>query len=417
MTATPKALGGPIVTRPFLILLSVFTAGCMVILWRFLFGLGATTALNDGYPWGLWITFDVVVGTALGCGGYAIAILVYVLNRGVYHPLVRPALLTSALGYSLAGFAVVLDVGRYWNLYKALLPWLWNTSSVLLEVALCIMAYVVVLWIELSPTLRERWPARVRQPVPEMELHPRLGPLMADGGRPLRRVRPSTWMIWILALGLLLPTMHQSSLGSVLLIAGTKVHALWHTPLLPLLFLISCIGMGYAVVVCESALASVAFRRPPELRLLNRLSTTMAGVLGLFVLVRLADLIVRGQIGAAFAFDRYGLLFASELALFVAPMWMLLARRERHSLGDLFRAAMLMLLAGVVYRFNAYLVAFNPGPSWAYFPSVGEMLVTAGILAFEVMAYLVIVKRFPVLAGVGATARPRRQVSPVEVTP
>jgi Ni/Fe-hydrogenase subunit HybB-like protein len=269
------------------------------------------------------------------------------------------------------------------------------------------------LWLELSPALLEGLP--VRKPVPGVVLDRRFGAVMADGGTPYQPPRTSTWMVWILALGLLLPTMHQSSLGSMLLIAGHKLHPVWHTPLLPLLFLISCIGMGYAVVVCESALASLAFRRPPETRLLDRLSTSMVAVLGLFLLVRLADLAGRRQIGAAFAPDRYGLLFVCETALFAVPAGMLLARRRRRSLGWLFRAAMLMLLAGIVYRFNAYLIAFDPGPGWSYFPSVPEMLVTAGILAFEIMAYVVIVKRFPILAGASAARLPDGRMPQAEV--
>ena len=103
---------------------------------------------------GLWIAFDVVTGTALACGGYAVALLVYILNKGKYHPLVRPAMLTSALGYTLAGVGVGLDVGRWWNLWRVpLFFWHWNLNSVLLEVALCIMAYIVVLWLELAPAV------------------------------------------------------------------------------------------------------------------------------------------------------------------------------------------------------------------------------------------------------------------------
>jgi Ni/Fe-hydrogenase subunit HybB-like protein len=416
MSHVAEALGGQILTKPFKLLLTIFGVGASVMLWRFISGLGATTALNDGYPWGLWITFDVVVGTALGCGGYAMAILVYVLNKGEFHPLVRPAILTSALGYSLAGVGVVLDVGRYWNLYKVFNPLMWNLNSVLLEVALCIMAYVVVLWIELSPALlegRSAW-------VPKLLLQRKLGFTMADGGQPRstssRYPGMSTWMIWLLALGLLLPTMHQSSLGSVLLIATTKLNKLWHTPLLPLLFLISCVGMGYAVVVFESALSSAVFKRPPDTRLLGRLSKPIAAVLFLFLGVRVLDLIGRGRIGAIFSLDRYSCLFLLETGLFLLPALMLLSRRRNPDLGHLFRAGMLILLAGILYRFDVFLIAFNPGRSWSYFPSITEMLVTAGILALEIMAYVAIVKRFPILGGVRPSSSGWQAMNGAEVT-
>ena len=139
-------------------LAALFGVATLIIGWRLVAGLGATTALNDGYPLGLWIAFDVVTGTALACGGYAIAILVYILNKGRYHALVRPALLTSALGYSLAGFGVFLDIGRWWAIWKVpVYFWHWNFNSALLEVALCIMSYVLVAWIELSPAFLEKW--------------------------------------------------------------------------------------------------------------------------------------------------------------------------------------------------------------------------------------------------------------------
>src|SRR4051812_22272085 len=112
--AKTAAVGGPLVTPATRLLAGLFGLGAILIAWRMFVGLGAATALSDGYPLGLWIAFDVVTGTALACGGYAVAILVYVRNKGKYHPLVRPALLTSALGYSLAGFSVLLDLGRWW---------------------------------------------------------------------------------------------------------------------------------------------------------------------------------------------------------------------------------------------------------------------------------------------------------------
>ena len=150
----PEAVGGPILTTPVRWILGVFLVGAVIMLWRFIVGLGPTTGLNDGYPWGIWIAFDVVTGTALACGGYAVALLVYILNKGKYHPLVRPALLTSALGYSVAAVGIIIDVGRPWFIWRIPISvGKWNLDSALLEVALCVMAYVMVLWIELSPVL------------------------------------------------------------------------------------------------------------------------------------------------------------------------------------------------------------------------------------------------------------------------
>jgi Ni/Fe-hydrogenase subunit HybB-like protein len=208
-----KAVGGRLFTRSYLVLVALAALAGATIVWRFVAGLGATTALNDGYPWGLWIAFDVVTGTALACGGYAMALLVYIFNKGKYHPLVRPAILTSALGYSIAGFSVVIDIGRPWMAWK--LPLFinhWNLNSALLEVALCIMAYCVVLYIELIPAVFEKFGKSV--------------PFFDKA------------LIFIIALGMLLPTMHQSSLGSLMMLTGPRMHPLWFSPSLPLLFLI-----------------------------------------------------------------------------------------------------------------------------------------------------------------------------------
>jgi len=206
MSGHARSVGGRILTRPFRWLLAFFAVAGVLILYRLATGLGQITAMNDGYPWGLWIAFEVVTGTALACGGYSVALLVYVLNRGRYHPMIRPALLTSALGYTLAIVGVGLDVGRWWTIWRVpLYFWRWNLNSVLLEVALCIMAYVLVVWIELSPAFLEK---------AQGSRTPRLR-AFADRALPI----VNKGLLWVIALGILLPTMHQSSLGALMLIA------------------------------------------------------------------------------------------------------------------------------------------------------------------------------------------------------
>jgi Ni/Fe-hydrogenase subunit HybB-like protein len=383
---TAEPVGGPVATRTFWVLLALALLGGALAVWRFVVGLGPATDLSDGYPWGIWIAFDVVTGTALACGGYAIALMVYIFNRGHYHPLVRPALLTSALGYSIAAVAIVIDVGRPWYIWRIpISPGKWNLNSALLEVALCVMAYVVVLWIELSPAFLEKWQARGR------------GRLAAFS----RRLYPvlDKLLIWIIALGLLLPTMHQSSLGTVMLLAGPRLHALWHTTWIPFLFLVSCIAMGYAVVVIESTLSSRAWGRRREDRMLTSLSGAVIGVLLVFLAVRFGDLLLRGRGELLFQPGLLSGMFWLETALFAAPVVMLASRRRRLRIGTMFRAALLIVAAGTLYRFDAYLVAFQPGPGWSYFPSVPEILITVGLVAAEVLAFILLVKAFPILGG------------------
>jgi Ni/Fe-hydrogenase subunit HybB-like protein len=384
MHAHAQPIGGTLLNRPYKVILALATLGIALIVWRFAAGLGATTALSDGYPWGLWIAFDVVTGTALACGGYAMALLVYVFNKGRYHPLVRPAVLTSALGYSIAGLSVVIDVGRPWYIWRVpLYFWHWNLNSALLEVALCIMSYVFVLWIELSPAFLERWSAA------------------GEGwlARTARKISPwiNKSLVWILALGVLLPTMHQSSLGSLIVLTGPKLNLLWNTAFLPLLFLVSCLAMGYAAVVLESTLSNWMFGRPMETRLLAKLEQVAAwGMLG-FVVLRLADLAWRGQFALALRADHYAVLFWLENLLMLSPFWAAFGRRENP--GRLFRGAMFLVLGGALFRFDTDLVAFNPGPGWHYFPSVQEIFVTLGLVALEIAIYIALVRRFPILGA------------------
>jgi Ni/Fe-hydrogenase subunit HybB-like protein len=384
MSRKAQAVGGSILTWPFIAALAVFALCLPVLAWRFLYGLGPTTGMNDGYPWGIWIAFDVVTGTALACGGFSVAILCYAFNEGKYHPLIRPAILTSALGYSLAGASVIIDLGRYWNVWKIPLLWNWNRNSVLLEVALCIMTYVFVLWIELSPAFFEVWE--------EQEKYP----LLCRVARWLHGLL-NRYLIGILALGILLPTMHQSSLGSLMLIMTSKLHKLWHTPLLPVLFLSSAILMGYAAVIFESALADEVFDRPRETKILASMSGIMVVVLFFFLGVRLVDLALRDRLGLVARLDFYSGMFLLEMALFLAPALLLLSRKGRNNPGIELISAILMMLAGTLYRFDTFLVGFRPGPGWSYFPTIPEMAVTIGFVAFEVLAYLFIVKKFPIL--------------------
>ena len=366
-------VGGKLLTPQFYFLGVLVAIAVVIALYRFVFGIGAVANLNDGYPWGVWITWDVVTGTAIACGGYALALLVYVFNRGRFHPMIRAALLTSVFGYTLAGLSIIVDVGRWWQLYNVFLPWYMNLHSVMLEVALCVTLYTVVLWIEFSPTILEA-------------IH---------ANRLLRWVRHGLFIF--IGLGILLPTMHQSSLGSLLIIAGWKVHPLWQTTLIPLLFLLTAITMGYAIVVFESLYAAVNLKRPLETDMLARVSAVIPWLLIAYLVLRIGDIVIRGKAPLLLAGGAEPWLFAAETALFLYGIVMLLDKTRRCRPTSLFLAATAVLLGGSLYRFNAFLIAFDPGPGWHYFPGFGELMITVGIVAFEVMAYLFFVKKTPVL--------------------
>ena len=370
-----EPMGGKILTRPFVAAAVIFILGAVLILKRFFVGLGPVSGMNDGFALGIWIAYDVVVGTAIGCGGYAVALLVYALNRGQYHPLVRSALLTGAFGYTLAGTSVVIDLGRYWNMYNLFLPWRMNFNSALFEIAMCVMAYTMVLWVEFSPAAIEKFkPAWLRY--------------------------VNRWMFVFVALGMLLPTMHQSSLGSLMIIAGHKLSPLWQTTWLPAFFLITCIAMGYAMVVFESLWSSVGFSRPLETPMLAKLAGIIPWLLGLYLAGRFIELASRGALGLALQFDLSAVMFWIENILYIIPVVMLASAKRRSNPRTLFLSAMSALFAGSIYRFNVYLVGLYPGFGWRYFPSTSELLITFGIISIEIMGYLFIVKKLSVLPKV-----------------
>lgn len=394
----PKPLEGRVLTKPFMAMAGLALFAGVLILIRYLFGLGSVTNMSDGYPWGVWIAYDVVVGTAFACGGYAMAILVYVLNKWEYHPLVKPAVLTSVFGYTLAGVSILVDIGRYWQPYNLVLPWYSNVNSIMFEVALCIMLYIFVLWIELAPSLLQGYKTAIASTPERMA---RFLPSFVKKFDPSNASRKlSKWMYVFIALGILLPTMHQSSLGTLMVISGQKLHALWQTGFLPLLFLISAVCMGYSIVIFESIVSSLGFKRPLETDMIGRLSGIIPWLIGVYLLIRFMDIVWRGQLAGTVTSGFLSVMFIIENALYVISMLILFIPKNRRIPRMLFIASLSMLLAGSVYRFNAFLIGFSPGPGWTYFPSFSEIMITFGVVSVEIMAYLLIVKKFPVLPKV-----------------
>jgi len=371
-----KPVKRKIFTLPFFILLILSVIAIPFIVKRFMYGLGAVSNLSDGYPWGMWIVYDVVTGTAIACGGYAMAILVYVFNKGQYHPLVRSALLASMFGYTLATVSIFFDVGRYWQMYNIFLPWYSNTNSVMFEVAACIATYVFVMWLEFSPAFFEK---------PGSE-------------KTLKKI--NSVMFIFIALGVLLPTMHQSSLGSLMIIAGDKLSGLWQTGFLPLLFLISAIMMGFGMVIFESMFSSVHLKRPLETSLLSKLSGVIPKLLIVFLIIRFGDLIFKGKLGLIFSFNLQSLMFIIENLLFIYPLIILSSKEKRDQSKYLFLSAASLVFAGAVYRFDTFLVGLNPGVNFHYFPSFAEIMIIVGIISVEIMAYLIFIKTLPVLPDV-----------------
>ncbi len=378
----PKPVGGAILDRPMITLLALFGIAEAVIVWRFVAGLGAVSNMNDGYAWGIWEPINVVVFTGIGAGAYSVGLLCYLLNRGHYHPLVRPAVLLGAIAYSLGGSSIIIALGRPWNMYWLALPPMWNLSSVLLEVAICVIVYVSVLWVEMLPAVLDGAAASA-------------SPIRSEWGRRWGG-RLAKAMPYIIALAMLLPTMHQSSLGGLMVVAGPKLHPLWHTRLLPLLALVSCLAMGLGAVVVLTAMMRHAWNAKHDHEILVDMSRVNGGLLVLFAGLRIADLAATGKLGLLAVPDFYMMFFVLEMALFLIPAFIFLTRRVESNRGRIV-GALMAVLAGSLWRIDAFITCYNAGEGFRYWPSWGEISVTVGMASIGVAVFIIVTRLLPVV--------------------
>lgn len=376
--------------------------GLVFLMGRFFFGIGAVTNLNNQYPWGLWIGVDVAAGVALAAGGFTTAALGHVMHREEYHAIVRPALLTAMLGYTFVAFGVFVDIGRWYYIWHPLI--MWNGSSALFEVGICVMIYLTVLYIEFLPIVTERFIGRVNLPRFISFLNNPIDKLL----RVLDRGLSKTMFIFIIA-GVVLSTLHQSSLGTLMIIAGPKMHPLWQTPVLPLLFLLSAISVGFPMVIFESLIASRSLGLKPEMHILSRLGTMIAPLLGIYLAFKIGDMFIRETFVYLTEFNTASVMFTIELLFgVIIPLRMFLSPKVLKSPPLLFTASALVVLGVLLNRINNFIVAYTPPYSIkSYIPSFGELSVTIGFVAMLVLAYRFIVLNFPVISLPGKQATPQ----------
>jgi Ni/Fe-hydrogenase subunit HybB-like protein len=350
--------------------LAILAAGAYATFMRFSHGLGAATNLSDRYPWGLWIGFDILCGVGLAAGGFAITSAVYILHLERLRPIVRPTILTAFLGYMLVVVALMFDLGRPWNIWRAMV-W-WNPHSVMFEVAWCVMLYSTVLALEFSPILFEKlkWHAATRV---------------------VKKV-----IVPLVGLGFILSTLHQSSLGSLYLILPTKLHPLWYSPVLPVLFWISAVSVGLAMVIFESGLSARAFGRALEFHLLQGIAKVMSLMIGIFLAARFLDLGWRGQLGMAFQGSYEAGMFWMEVGLFAIPMLLVVIGRVRAHPQALFGCSAMVVGAFLVNRLNVSTTGLEKAAGVRYFPSWMEMAVTMSIVVAGMVLFRFAARYLPV---------------------
>lgn len=375
-------------------LIFVLLAGAYATWIRFTRGLGSATHLSDDVPWGLWVGFDVLCGVGLAAGGFTLTAAVHIFHLERFKPVVRPAILTAFLGYLLVVFALFFDLGKPWNIWRPIV--MWNPHSVMFEVAWCVMLYTTVLFLEFSPMIFEK-----------------LG-----WSRATRTVRTAAPILVIA--GVILSTLHQSSLGSLFLIAPNRLHPLWYSPWLPVFFFLSSLAVGCAMVIFESFLSRRAKRHALELPVLIDLGRAALVVIVLYAELKLLDLGGRGVLSLALAPTEEGRLFLAEMLLGVlAPCLVLAVPRWRQHPRGLFLGAVLIILGFVLNRLNVSLTGFVASSGVRYVPSWMEIAVTASLVGAGFAIFTLAARHLPVFAeersaedlDTATGMRPRRRSS------
>jgi Ni/Fe-hydrogenase subunit HybB-like protein len=375
--------GFPVITPAFLGLLALALIALVLTAYRELAGLGPVSGMTDQYGWGIWKTFNVMVMTALGSGAFAVGTAAWVFRRKKMHALMRMAMLTSFLAYAFGLLLLGIDAGRPWNFYWILFPWEWNLHSPLAEVAVCMSVYAMIpLALENIPPILERlwyFDARLRPGVERVE-------------RALRKFFP-----WIIAAAYLLPGMHQSSLGALMLLAGERVHPLWQTLWLPLLYLGAATFMSFGCVAGATMFCCLVWNRVMDMDILDEAARITSWLIFGWSGLRVLDIVYRGALGTAFRFDRFAAIFWLEMGMILAGGTMLIRSAKSHDKGAMFIGYVLSSAGGMVYRFSPTTLAFLPNPEALYFPAAIEVLVSLGFISLGVAGFLLAVKRLAIL--------------------
>lgn len=385
-----------------IVLIVLMAIAFVVAMVRYVFGIGAISDLSYSYPWGFWISFDLFTGVVISSGGFLMAGSVYILGLKEFKPLLRPSILTAFLGYIMVAVALLVDLGQPLRIWYMMVHW--NHTSVLLEIGICVMTYLTVLAIEFAPVIFEglKWEKWAHF------IH--------------RFIMP------FVILGVVLSTLHQSSLGSLLLIQPTKLHALWWTPILPILFFASAIAVGLAMIILESSLSSRYFKRGLETHLLEKLARAIPVVLGIYALLKFGDILISGEARYLFTSGVTGLLFWAEILIgVIVPIVWFSNKKNRTNANGLLTGAIITLLGLIFNRFNVSWFAVKHPDSMFhvptfmsnvnYFPTLPEIAVSVGIFSAGIMAFGLIARYFPVFESEHKTEQTHQSAHEVHTLP
>jgi Ni/Fe-hydrogenase subunit HybB-like protein len=352
------------------VFLAIMTGGVWATWLRATQGLAGSTNLTDRFPWGIWIGFDVLCGVGLAAGGFTLVAVVHIFNIEKYKPILRPTILTAFLGYSLVVVALLFDLGRPDRLWHPMV--MRNPHSVMFEVAWCVMLYTTVLALEFAPAVFEK-----------------LGWQL-----PLKALRAIS--VPVVIAGVILSTLHQSSLGTMYLIVPHKLHPLWYTPMLPLMFYVSAICVGLAMTIFESWHSSRAFGRELEMPLVSGLGRVLAVLLAVYTTMRFVDLARRGALGHILEPTTEAYLFTLEVALMMVPMLLLFRQHVRDNPVALYVCAAMVVFGFVTNRLNVSVTGMEAGSGAHYIPAWTEIVITLSIIAAGFAIFRIAAEKLPV---------------------
>lgn len=357
------------ITAPRIGLMVVALVSVAVILFRLVTGFGMVTNLNDDSPWGLWIAFDVLTGVALAGGGYFSALIVHILHRDKYLSIARSALLTSLFGYLLVMAGLFLDIGQWFNFWRPFVSW--GSSSVLFEVFWCISIYTTIQVLEFGEIVTERVGVKLHK------LFKKMLPVL-------------------MIVGVVFPTIHQSSLGGLFLIAVHKLYPLWWSGFIPFFFLLSSFFVGPAMICVESILAGKAFKHKVPVTVLHGLAKISCYAMLVYLGLKIYDLFARGILGLMFLGNLEGNLFLIEMVVgLVLPMGIVFSKFGK-TRGGLLSYGLLVAGGVVLNRLNIVFVGMAKASGGRYIPSVWECAVSVGLIAIGCLAYCFVVENFRV---------------------
>lgn len=370
---------GKIFTWFNIISVPVILIGLVLIVIRFWKGIGSITNLTQEVPWGLWIGFDVVTGVAFAGGAYVITFMVYILNMQKYHSIVRVTVLNGFLAYVFYAGALLLDLGRPWNVINPIIGNSFGTSSVLFLVAWHFLLYMIAELIEFSPAIAE-W----------------------LGAKRAYRILSGMTMAAVI-FGITLSTLHQSGLGALYLMAKDKIHPLWYSEFIPILFFVSSIFAGLSMVIFEGSITNKVFsnqisdrHQHEQKNILHGLAKVCAGAMFAYFFMQIL-VFVHGK-RWEYINTPMGYWYLAEMLLFVLlPMLLFYYSYRRNNIVLIRIAAIATMLGIIINRLNVTVIGFRWDAAEHYFPSWMEIVVTLAVIFTEIWIFRWIINRLPVL--------------------